>query len=624
MQSPQKRAELRALVSDAIERARFAYRPALERKQRKRKPKPRRLIACDLETSRIDVGTPRVIYLTAFGDDFIIEQPIPTLEALGRILRAQFLTPENEGVAFVAWNSNRFDAYFFAAALVTEPDLIIRPYLTKSHALRGMRIIRAADKDKRNAPSWEFLDGIAMTGLVGTPLSKFVENFAPHLPKLQDVIDFEREEFDPTNHNHRAYALRDSEALFHAITRAQQIMLENFDAPLSVTMGGVCIKILQAHIPRDVVIDALTPDLSRIVTRYVMRGGFCHCNRRYRGPVWKYDINQAYASAMREARLPAGGALHLRSAPPPGVSIYVARLTARKPDNKVVFYYRTVDAHDRLRSVFALDTIDDTWLTSIEVDQLRAEGWSITIRECWAWPGNGFDLSEYVDKLEVLRTTCDGGPSGAIGTMTKAVGNHSYGKTVEVVEPLEYVIAAECPDDCLPYYGDGSDPIEHIYFRIDEDRRPKDYHQPHIGAWITAHVRMVVRRAALIDPDAWLYADTDCVIFSRDVTASLDIDPKRYGAWKIEEQGAIYEIIAKKVYTEVVTDNPGKRPKRSAKGMNVKRLTPDDFSRWYEGTPPVQDQIQINNFLSVMHGAEMYRKQRREGTRVERVTTERS
>ena len=128
---------------------------------------------------------------------------------------------------------------------------------------------------------------------------------------------------------------------------------------------------------------------------------------------------------------------------------------------------------------------------------------------------------------------------------------------------------------------------------------------------------MVVRRAALIDPDAWLYADTDCVIFSRDVSADLDIDPKRYGAWKIEEQGTIYEIIAKKVYAEV----GGEKPKRSAKGLNVKRLTPDDFARWYEGTAPVQDQIQINNFLSVMHGADMYRAQRREGTRVESATT---
>lgn len=203
--------------------------------------------------------------------------------------------------------------------------------------------------------------------------------------------------------------------------------------------------------------------------------------------------------------------------------------------------------------------------------------------------------------------------------MVKATGNHSYGKTVENIEPIEYVLACECPDDCLPYYGDDINPIEHIYYRIDDDRKPKAYHQPHIGAWITARVRMVVRRAALLSPDSWLYADTDSVIFARDVSASLDIDPKRYGAWKIEEQGIIYEIIAKKVYAEV-SDDPAHKPKRSAKGLNVKRLTSDDFTRWYEGTPPVQDQTQIQNFLAVLHGAEMFRHQKREGTRVERAT----
>lgn len=617
MQSPQKRAEIARAVSEALERHRFDFRPHFERKQRVRKPRPMPLIAYDLETTKIEVGTPRPLYITAFGADLVIEQPIPDMGALTRILRAQFLTEENLGAAFVAWNGNRFDAYLIAAALIREADLVIRPYLTKSKALRGMRILRAEDRDKKNAPSWQFLDGIAMTGLVGFNLAKFVAAFAPDFPKLTDVIDFERETFDARNPLHRAYALRDSEGLYHAINRAQQIMIDTFDTPLGVTMGGACIKILQAHMPRDVSVHSLTPDLGAIVSSFVMRGGFCYCNRRYRGPVWKYDINQAYAAAMREAKLPAGGALHLKKAPPPGCRIYIARLFATNPRNRIPFYHRALDENGRLRSVFALQEIRETWLTSIEVDQLRAEGWQIAIHESHCWAGPGFSLTEYVDKLETLRTTCEGGPSGPVGTMVKATGNHSYGKTVEQIEPLEYVLAAECPDDCLPFYGDGADPIEHIYYRIDDDRKPKAYHQPHIGAWITAQVRMVVRRAALIDPDAWLYADTDCVIFSRDVSADLDIDPKRYGAWKIEEQGTIYEIIAKKVYAEV----GGEKPKRSAKGLNVKRLTPDDFARWYEGTAPVQDQIQINNFLSVMHGADMYRAQRREGTRVESATT---
>lgn len=605
---------MQAAIAEAIANARFAPRYTFERKQRKRAPRPRVLIAYDFETDRIAVGTPRPRYITAYGSAFAFESRIRDMAHLTAILRTQFLTDENLGAAFVAWNGNRFDAYFIAAALVRESDLIIMPYMTQSKALRGMRVIRACDRGVKNAPSWEFLDGIAMTGLAGVKLEKFVATFAPDFPKMTGAVDFSREEFEPDNPVHRAYAMRDSEGLYHAITRAQTIMMETFDSPLSVTMGGVCIKIFQAHIPQGVKVQPLTADLGDIVSRFVMRGGFCYCVRRYSGPIWKYDINQAYAAAMREASLPEGGALHWKSAPPPNVKIYIAKLTARHHTNKIPFYYRASDGA-RMRSLFGVHEISETWLTSIEVAQLRAEGWSITISESWIWPGEGFQMREYVDKLETLRTTCEGGPSGAIGTMIKATGNHSYGKTVENIAPIEYVIAAECPDDCVPFYGDGSDPIEHIYYRIDTDRKPKPYHQPQLGAWITAHVRMVLRRAALVDPDAWVYADTDCVVFTRDVTHLLDIDPKRYGAWKVEESGTPYRIIAKKVYSEIAPDS--EKPKRSAKGMHARELTSDDFEQWYNGTPPVQTQIQINNFLAVAHGAEMYRKQEREGTRVE-------
>jgi hypothetical protein len=122
---------------------------------------------------------------------------------------------------------------------------------------------------------------------------------------------------------------------------------------------------------------------------------------------------------------------------------------------------------------------------------------------------------------------------------------------------------------------------------------------------------MVVRRAALRAPHAFLYADTDCVVFSEDVTAKMDIDARRYGAWKIEESGSEYRLIAKKVYQNVATG------KGNAKGLNVRRLTPTDFKDWYEGKEPVQEQIQRNNFVKVMSGEEMFKKQIRRGTEIE-------
>ncbi|NBO54862.1 MAG: hypothetical protein EBU84_09760 [Actinobacteria bacterium] len=597
-------------VSSTVTKPRRTRPHALTRQERKKAAKPAQLIAYDFETTRIAVGTPRPLYLTAYGlaPEFQYQGAIRSIKHLREILTTRFLTDELRGAKFVAWNANAFDAYFIAAALLDTDEFILRPYLTKGNSLRGLKVMRKGEENAgASIKGWEFLDGMAMLGLAGTPLKKLLDTFAPDKRKLSEAIDFEREEFNPKNRAHCDYAMRDSEGLYYAMTRAQAILLDNFNQPLTVTMGNACIKIFKAHIPKGAAVHNLPAPLLDVVRSHVMRGGYCYCNARYQGPVWKYDLNQAYAAAMRSAPLPCGRAMHTTNGLHRYAKVYIARITATHQNNKIPFYYRT--GLDRIESAFTLNRIDDTWITSIEVEQLKREGWKLTIHESWTWE-SAFNMRDYVDKLERIRADCEGGPSGPIGTVIKAVGNHSYGKTVEQLENTEFLIAASCPDGFAPYYADEFEPLPFVWWRF-TDPREKDYHQPHIGAFIAAHVRMVVRRAALLNPDTWLYADTDCVVFSSDVTDQLDIDPKRYGAWKIEENGTPHLIIAKKIYFNEDTG------KGHAKGLNVKRLTESDFRDWYAGNVPVQDQVQRNNFVAVMQGAEMYRLQRRRGTAVE-------
>jgi hypothetical protein len=595
----------------------------LKRTERQRRAKPARMIAYDFETTKIQPGTPRPLYLTAYSKDpdFSIEIEIKSYTHLLWVLETYFLVPEFYGVKFVAWYGNHFDGYIVAAALLQTKAYVLRPYLTRSKSLRGLKVLPAgSDPESRKHEYWEFVDGAAMLGLATTTLKVFLETFAPHLPKLVGVIDFEKERFNPRNKKHCAYAMRDSVGLYEGMARAQRILLDTFNQPLAVTMGGACIKIFVAHLPRGVEIPLPRDEVLTAVRDYVMRGGFCYCARRYQGPVWKYDINQAYAAAMRDAELPCGFTTHTEGEPPANARVYIARVRAKKPNNKAPFYYRS-EIDGRMRSLFSQSEIFETWLTSIEIQQLQSEGWRIEWLECYAWTAS-FTMYDYVSKLETLRTTCEGGPKGAIGTMVKGVGNHSYGKTVEQLEPLEYVVAAECPEGYAPYYGDLTEPFEHVYHRFvpDDEERAKAYHQPQIGAFITAHVRMVLRKVILLSPGDWLYADTDCVVFSRDMTALIDIDPGRYGAWKVEEEGTIYQIIAKKVYAskEITYNKEGKETTvRSSKGLSVKRLNEQDFDEWFEGRPPEQEQVQRNNFLKVMQGGDMYRRQLRHGTAIE-------
>lgn len=602
----------------------------LSRKERVRDAKASTLIAYDLETTRIAKGTPRPLYVTAYSEDvpFSFRCCINDLSHLRALIVTNFLTDRFKGARFVAWNANHFDAYFIAAALILEPGYVIRPFLTRSKNLRGLLVIAQGDEKlpPKQQRCWYFLDGIAMTGLQGVSLEKFLRTFSPDWQKLTDAIDFEHEEFDASNPTHVEYAMRDSEGLYYGIRRAEEILLTHFNEPLGVTMGRACIRIFTAHIPNSVQVIQPSEENLQIVRDFAMRGGYCHCVRRYEGPIWKYDLNQAYAAAMREAKLPCGKSFRVE-----GKSrfarVYIARITARNPRNVVPFYYKTADASGRVRAVFSVQEISETWLTSIEVEQLQSEGWKVQIHESLAFD-SFFSMREYVDKLEHIRMNCEGGPSGAIGTMIKAVGNHSYGKTVEQLEPLELLIAKECPEGFAEYFPDGLDDDSEFYFphvwyrkKDDEESPAKPYHQPQIGAFITAHVRMVVRRAALVDPDAWLYADTDCVVFSSDVTDRLDIDPKRYGAWKLESSGELYRIIGKKIYASFAT-KLDKKTKRQvpavahAKGLNVSRLAPEDFAEWARGKVPEQTQVQRQNFVKTMRGSDMFYDRKRKGTRV--------
>lgn len=583
--------------------------PSLEKVVRNLRP----IIAYDLETTSIKPGTPHPLYLTACGAQFWFSGEILSVKHLCDMLIERFLLRDLSGTRFVAWNGNHFDVYLVAMALLRSPDYILRPYLTRSRNLRGLRVIlrqydeygfeitEKCSKSKKEV-SWEFLDAIAMTGMTGKPLKDFLKTFAPDWQKLEGP-DFEREQFNPRNPDHVKYAERDSEGLYHGLMAARKVVLESFAIDLCPTIGNMGIKILQRHIPKQTECWRPPAKAARTIRDQVMRGGFCFCVQRYRGPVWKYDLNQAYAAAMRDAALPAGRCIWTEGRHP-YAKVYIARVKAKNFRNRIPFYYRDIE---RGRSVFGLQEIGETWLTSIEIAQLEREGWTVEILESWFWDDD-FNLRDYVNKLENLRIGNGRNPKDAQGEIMKMIGNNSYGKTVEQLDGLELVMASEAPEGFSPYAAEVEN-LQYIWFKIGTPML-REYHQPQIGAFVTAHVRMLVRRAALQDPDTWLYADTDCVMFSQTQTADLNIDPGKYGAWKIEEEGTEFLIAAKKVYASA----DGKQ--KHAKGLNVRKLTPEDFEKWIAGAPPEQVQVQRQNFMLVMSGFDMFIERKKVGERL--------
>lgn len=570
-------------------------------KRRETQSRERKMIAYDLETTNIKAGTPTPLYVTAFGENFQVSKPLKDgFKSLANIIINEFLTEENNRARFIAWNGNNYDIYFIARALLVDTDYIIQPYLTRSKSLRGCKIVHK-DNDKLY---WEFLDGISMTGLIGRKLEFFLKTFAPDYQKL-DAPNWERETFNPKNPEHVKYADRDSEGLYYGMKAVQEITMENFGLQLQPTIGNLGIKAFVRNMPHQVQVWEPVKRVVDAVRQQAMRGGYCHCNKRYHGPVWKYDLNQAYAAAMRDTPLPAGRCHHVANGADwriPGI----VRITASKADNVIPFYYREMDG----KAKFATTVINDTWITTAELKQLIAENWNVEISESYYWE-DSFTMIDYVFKLETLRINAPDGVNGATGLIIKSIGNNSYGKTLEEIGGLALVMSLEQPPGYSEYFSE-DDNLQFVWFKFQEPLM-REYHQPQIGAMITAHVRMEVRRAALLNPQAWLYADTDCVIFSEAV--NLNTHPKLYGRWKEECAGDVYYIIEKKVYADAQAKT------KHAKGMNVNRLNLLDFQEWYYGRPPKQVQTHKNNFVKFVTGSDMFHEHTKVGQQVAKIAS---
>ena len=568
-------------------------------------PKERRRSFCayDLETSSIKEGTPVVKYLTVYGDSFSHSEKT---EDFFTKLETCMFRDDRHRMRYVAWNGNRFDALLVISEIIATSDRYrIRPYLTKSGVLRGARI-------ERGDKWWELLDGMAMLGFDaagGWPLKRFLELYAPELPKGE--LDFDAQEFDPDNPDHVAYAERDSEGLFHALVRVDDKLREISGKGMQVTIGNAGIKFMQRNLPEGVLIWEPPASIGHIIHEYVMRGGYCHTQRRYQGDIWQADLNQAYAAAMRDAELPAGSVIRTHRFEPNRPGIYRCQISHRKCP--VPFYCKDMQGN----AGFTYGRRIHTWITSIEVKRLKARGWKVKIREGAYWT-KSFNLRTMVDKLETLRRSDPLGPSGPIGTIAKQLGNASYGKTVERIDRTEIIVAREAPKGFMRYKVE-DDNYRYFWFRFQPvESSRKVYHQPQIGAFITAHVRMLVWDAALEDHEHFVKCDTDSVAFSRPI-AHLKIDPIHYGDWKLEIEGKPYVVIAKKVYASLETKLDPKMKQlvpvsAKAKGLNVKRLTMDDFFAWYNGQRPEQIQIQKRSFRRFLSGEAMFAKQKRKGT----------
>lgn len=592
-------------------RRNFAFRAPLCRYRPKRsKPRPN-FIAYDFETSNITNGrddkplTPLFYYLTMFGADVAVSESLGGDEQTIGAIKRYFLRPELNGAIFVAWNGNRFDGWLILSLLCRNKAFLrrykIHPFVAKQAGMRGFQIT----DDENNI--WSFYDGIAMLGLLGTSLAAFTEKFAPDHAKLSGTIDWDKEEFDSTNPDHVRYAEVDSEGLYFGIIRADEIVFQLTGFHLGCTLGGVAVRNLIANLPQAALIWRPRNDHWYALQNFARRGGLCFA-RRYKGPLYQYDMNQCYAAQMRTMELPCGNTRFVYTYERGYVGEYVCTI-GRSTPSALPFLCCIFEGDYKKKSgsIQCFGRSTTTIICSSEIETLTRWGWEVDVHYGWVYD-DSFNLKDMVDNLEALRMKCES-PNDAVGTMIKALGNHAFGKTGEQPPTGQYVISCERPDDDAILAGDESDIL--WWTPAEDMQNEKLYHRPQLAAHITAGARMVLYEEGMKHAHIFVKCDTDSIATSEPID-SLQFDKSLYGAWKIEYEGIDSVVLGKKV-NAVYPD--GKPAKIVAKGMRIKELTGAQMRTWFDGwEPPLQTQVQVSSWKGATSGKDMFKVLDKKGT----------
>lgn len=439
------------------------------------------------------------------------------------------------GSRMIAHGGNKLELRIILAGLADRKGWAIRVFVNNQTELRAAAITR-------NKKTIWFLDSKAILGLE-SDRDRFTTDFAGR-------------------------AKKDLRGYYRALISAERSVLAIAGSPMQPTIGSLAIRAFVRGMPPGVFISALPDSLYDIVRNVVVRGGWV-AHRRYRGPLYSYDIVSAYAAAMRDCALPWGKGAIVRCEQKKLPGIYLCRLR-RSEAPALPFPIRTIEPPHKMQH--ATGKGEQTWLTTIEIRALRALGWEIEIEHGFCWPKT-FRMERWVHQLEIARRRRSGGRA----IVVKQIGNNAYGKMLQGTQEYTYCLAQHQPKDALPVCDEEGEIYPGIWMVRETRDTRRCYMRPQIAAFVTAHVRCRLYRIASEYADYFIRADTDSLSFSRPIP--LPIAP-RYGFWQLEIADQDGIVVANKVYYT-------RRKKAAAGYRNLDSLTKKEYEKWLEtNTPP--------------------------------------
>jgi hypothetical protein len=381
------------------------------------------------------------------------------------------------------------------------------------------------------AKGWAIRPVVAGTSLRMVKLSKDRHTWT--LADYEEVTgDEETPDMGPDGpwYRNRDHSLPHLASCLSRLVQLGTIAHEYWGVSLRPTLGGTALAAARSTLPKGFVKwrpSPLSVALCRAGGGY--RGGYVF-GERYRGPLYKIDLTQAYAWSLSEP-LPLASALApYDAAKMGGAGLWVARV--RGGGN----YRAYLSTWDYREGRFRLGTFAGghavAVVSSAEIDGLRALGFDVAPGWGFRWTQT-FTLAPFVASLSTVRGLY--GRASGPGRWAKRIGNALAGKFGSSPLMTELCYSQTAPRGGWTIFTDvRGEEVPDLWTRQQLAWQP--YQQVDIAATVTARVRGRVYEAVrwFADNGGRVVAcDTDMVAGTINPAPLLTAGPAGPGDWRL-------------------------------------------------------------------------------------------
>lgn len=418
--------------------------------------------------------------------------------------------------------------------------------------------------------------------LFNMSLAKVADAFCPEIPKLKEVIDFEKETFDPGNPLHIEYVFRDCDIVVLAYQRHAKNMEDVFGSPLGVTAGSTALKAFKTTLPEGKKYYRVRPEVEEFIRRCYY-GGLVLPGHQIGnwGPTGSIDVNAAYAFQMGKYRYPVGSPATTSKYMPGEIGFY--QVIATVPQNIYdTLGFSPIPRRGKEGLLWDVGTFE-TFITSPEIDYAREVGCEIDVLGGYVFFRSEYIFTEFVNKCQEMELA----NGGAYKPSIKQNRNSCYGKFGAKSEHKSIVFSKGILNDVsyIPMTNEDTGTIIPGLY-VGEEKSDAEYMLPHLAALITAYERLYLMRfiqEAYRRGAPNVYTDTDSIKCDMEILTGMINDGivpigKNYGEFKLEDICQEFIVLGPKCFLGKTEDGYVVK----AKGVPIRTIRNEGAVEVYE------------------------------------------